>query len=56
MGVAPVQLTSSDLDENQQALATIEATGARYPEQMEKLIGRKLGQHEFTNCTEQWIR
>jgi aryl-alcohol dehydrogenase-like predicted oxidoreductase len=40
LGAASVELTKPDLDEIEQAFAGLKAQGARYPEQMLKLVGR----------------
>jgi aryl-alcohol dehydrogenase-like predicted oxidoreductase len=40
LGAASVRLTKSDLDEIEHAFAGLKAQGARYPEQMQKLVGR----------------
>ena len=37
---AAIKLTKADLDEIEKAFATLKAQGARYPEQMLKLVGR----------------
>jgi aryl-alcohol dehydrogenase-like predicted oxidoreductase len=40
LGAASVRLTKADLDEIEHAFAGLKAQGARYPEQMQKLVGR----------------
>jgi aryl-alcohol dehydrogenase-like predicted oxidoreductase len=40
LGAAAVQLTSGDLQEIDRAAAQIEVHGARYPEQLQKMVGR----------------
>jgi aryl-alcohol dehydrogenase-like predicted oxidoreductase len=40
LGAASVRLMKSDLDEIEHAFAGLKAQGARYPEQMQKLVGR----------------
>lgn len=40
LGAASVQLTAEDLQEIQSSLSRIEVQGARYPEQLMKLVGR----------------
>jgi aryl-alcohol dehydrogenase-like predicted oxidoreductase len=40
LGAAAVQLTSEDLGEIERAASQIEVHGARYPEQLQKLVGR----------------
>lgn len=40
LGGAKVQLTPDDLSEIQEALSEIEVQGARYPEHLQKLVGR----------------
>jgi aryl-alcohol dehydrogenase-like predicted oxidoreductase len=40
VGAAAVQLTPGDLDEIRQALSDIDVQGARYPEHMQRLVGR----------------
>jgi aryl-alcohol dehydrogenase-like predicted oxidoreductase len=40
LGAASVRLMKSDLDEIEHAFADLKAQGARYPEQMQKLVGR----------------
>jgi aryl-alcohol dehydrogenase-like predicted oxidoreductase len=40
LGGAAVQLTPDDLSEIQSALSEIEVQGARYPEHLQKLVGR----------------
>jgi aryl-alcohol dehydrogenase-like predicted oxidoreductase len=40
LGSASVELTAADLQEIQNALSGIEVQGARYPEQLQKLVGR----------------
>jgi aryl-alcohol dehydrogenase-like predicted oxidoreductase len=40
LGAASVELTKSDLEEIEQAFADLKVQGARYPEQMLKLVGR----------------
>jgi aryl-alcohol dehydrogenase-like predicted oxidoreductase len=40
LGAASVELTKSDLDEIEQTFADLKVHGARYPEQMLKLVGR----------------
>lgn len=40
LGAASVKLTKSHLDEIEHAFAGLKAQGARYPEQMQKLVGR----------------
>ena len=39
-GAAAIDLTKADLEEIEQAFAGLKAQGARYPEQMLKLVGR----------------
>ena len=40
VGAAEVRLTDSDLKEINEAVAKIEVQGARYPEQLQKMVGR----------------
>ncbi len=40
LGAASLELTSEDLQQIQKALAEIEVQGARYPEHLQKLVGR----------------
>jgi aryl-alcohol dehydrogenase-like predicted oxidoreductase len=39
-GAAAIELTKDDLNEIEQAFAGLKVQGARYPEQMLKLVGR----------------
>jgi hypothetical protein len=40
IGAADVELTREDLSEIEEAAATIEVRGARYPEHLERVTGR----------------
>jgi aryl-alcohol dehydrogenase-like predicted oxidoreductase len=40
MGGVDISLTSSDLKEINDSLSEIEVQGARYPEQLQKMVGR----------------
>jgi aryl-alcohol dehydrogenase-like predicted oxidoreductase len=40
LGAAAVKLSAEDLDEIQNALSEVEVQGARYPEHLQKLVGR----------------
>ena len=40
LGAAAIQLTSEDLREIGDAVAKIEVQGARYPEHLQKMVGR----------------
>jgi hypothetical protein len=40
LGAASVELTTADLEEIDQAFTGVEVEGARYPENMQRLVGR----------------
>ena len=40
IGAAQIELTSADLAEISQALAAVEVQGARYPEHLQRMVGR----------------